>query len=210
MNLGFGNDLDGNLLALQLAFLGSGNSGIPKMPSPNLFAKLILIGKMLREPEPFIQTRTRTRTRFASFWNRIAGGVGFNGSLPPGQHRPYMLRRRRWRKRPLKETFRGGIRAAIGRRRRPQRGFFREEVVSRARTVDPEERRLLRRRILAGIQRRRWILNGVPVIGVVGFRRRFRSANTHFTLSSASTPPSRISQKSADFQSMTAIAGFSG
>jgi len=117
-NLGFWNDFNGHLLSLQLSFLHLRNTGVPKMPSPNLTSKFIFISEMLGESEVLVESGDRLGLRYGSL-------IGLHRAVPTRQCRLYMLGRRRRRKRALEEA--------------PRRD--REHVAARTGTIEWEKRR---------------------------------------------------------------------
>lgn len=121
-HLGFLNDFNGHLLAFHISFLHFRNISVPKMPSPNLNSKFIFISEMFGESEVLVERGDN----FATF--RDGRRVRLHRAMPPRQRRPYMLRRRRWWKRPFEKPARRD----------------REHVAPRTRTVEREKRRSLR------------------------------------------------------------------
>jgi hypothetical protein len=56
LHLGLGNDLDGNVLAAELALLGLGGIGVPEVAAPHLAAELVLGREMVRVAEAIVHS----------------------------------------------------------------------------------------------------------------------------------------------------------
>lgn len=105
--LGFGDDLNGQRLVLELAFLASTGASMTEMPSPDLFPKLILSSEILAIPKALIQRLFRLHSLLLR--NRTLFRLL---PEPLRQRRLDMFRRRRRSEPPLKKP---------PRRRRPRR-----------------------------------------------------------------------------------------
>lgn len=163
-NLSFWNNLDSHLLALQFSLLRLGRASIPKMPTPNLFSKLVLCEELLREAEALVQSLFNLAAL------RDGGLVRLHRSMPSGEQGLDVLRRRWRRERPLEDPERGRVDAGI------DRGAL---VRARQRAWDVEgELGLLRG---PGIRRRGLLNFGhcrdfFPVVRILD---RFSMADTH-------------------------------
>ena len=110
-NLGFWDDLDGNLLALKLTLFEPSRASIPKMPSTHLFPNLQPTGELLREPKPLIQLHPTFVLPLLWYRRRRLLAV------PSRQYRTNMFRRRRRRERSPEKTPWSGTGALACRRR---------------------------------------------------------------------------------------------
>lgn len=150
-HLGLGNDLDGDVLALELALLGLGDAGVAEVTAPHLPAEVVLGREVLGVSEALVQPQVRL--------GALGDGrlVGLDRAVPACQERADVLGGR-WRRE-----------RALARRRRRDAGVGRRALVAggRERTRQVEgELGLLGRR---GRLRRR---HG-PIIAA---RRRVRHA----------------------------------
>jgi len=153
-HLGLGNNLDGDVLALEVALLALGSAGEAKVAAPHLPAKVVLGGEVPGVAEALVQPQV---------WLAALGDgrlVGLDRAVAPRQQRTDVLGGRRRRERALEPAARRrGRDAGVGVGRRALVAGGRE----RARQVEGElallgrPRRLHRRRrrpIVAAARRR--------------------------------------------------------
>ncbi|EEE59105.1 hypothetical protein OsJ_10963 [Oryza sativa Japonica Group] len=95
IDLGLGDDLDGDVVALELALLAGGGAGVAEVAAANLAAELVLGGEVPGEAEALVQ-------RHAGLAGLRDGRlVRLHRAVAPRQERADVLRRRRRRERPL-------------------------------------------------------------------------------------------------------------
>ena len=151
-NLGLGDDLDGDVLALVLALLGLGGARVAEVAAADLLAEVVLGEEVFGEAEALVQAELRLAA--------LGDGrlVGLDRAVPPREESANVLGgRRRW-ERALEPAARRRGRDARVRRRALVAG--RRE---RARQVERELGLLRRARLRRGRRRRR---RGRPVPAV--------------------------------------------
>jgi hypothetical protein len=150
-HLGLGNDLDGDVLALELALLALGSAGEAKVAAPHLSTKVVLGRKVPGVAEALVQPKV---------WFAALGDgrlVGLDRAVAPRQQRTNVLGRRRRQERALEPA---------ARRRGRDAGVCRRALVAggreRARQVEgqlgllgrPRHLHRRRRRAIASARRR--------------------------------------------------------
>lgn len=141
-NLGLGDDLDGDVLALVLALFGLGGARVAEVAAANLLAKVVLGEEVLGEAEALVQAELRLAA--------LGDGrlVGLDRAVPPREQSADVLRRRgRW-ERALEPAARRRGRDARVRRRALVAGRW-----ERARQVERELGLLRRARLRRGRRR---------------------------------------------------------
>jgi hypothetical protein len=162
-DLGFGDDLDGDVVALVVALLGLGGAGVAEVAAADLVAELVLGEEVLGEAEALVEADLGLAAL------RDGRLVGLHRPVPPRQERADVLRRRRRGERPLQPA---------ARRRRRHARVRRRALVARrrqrARQVERELRLLRRARLRRRRRRRRRsrTRRGGAGDGYTGRRRR--------------------------------------
>jgi hypothetical protein len=152
-NLGLGDDLDGDVLALVLALLGPGAAGVAEMAAADLLAELILGEEVFREAEALVQSEFR----LAAFGDGRL--IGLHRAVPPRQERADVLRRRRRWEGPLEP---------VARRRRRHARVSRRALVARRRERARQVERELGLLRCARLRRRRRRRRGGAVLSTRG------------------------------------------
>ena len=152
-NLGLGDDLDGDVLALVLALLGLGGARVAEVAAADLLAEVVPGEEVLGEAEALVEAELRLAA--------LGDGrlVGLDGAMPPREESADVLGgRRRWER---------ALEPAARRRGRDARVRRRALVAGRRERAGQVERELgLLRRARLGRGRRRRRRRGRPVPAV--------------------------------------------